>query len=66
VKVILVCLLLAVPLSAQRRSLAADSTLQGGILKVVQEFGRAPYSRCHFTVYFNQPPLPRDAIFWNS
>jgi hypothetical protein len=53
------CLLLAVPLSAQTRSRAVDSTLQGGMLTLVQEFGRAPYTRCRFTVFYNQPPTPR-------
>ena len=53
----LAALLLAAPLSAQIRPPAADSILQGGILTLVQEFGRARYSRCRFTAVYNQPPL---------
>ena len=52
-------LLLAVPWSAQTRPPAAESYLQGGILTLVQEFGRAQYTRCRFTVVYNQPPLPQ-------
>jgi hypothetical protein len=59
VRLILVCLLLAVPLSAQTRSPAVDSFLQGGILTLVQEFGRARYTKCRLTVVYNQPPMPR-------
>jgi hypothetical protein len=55
-RVILVCLLLAVSLSAQTRSPAVAS---GGILHLVQEFGRARYSKCVLAVVFNQPPMPR-------
>jgi hypothetical protein len=57
-KRILVALLLAAPLAAQTRPPAADSFLQGGILTLVQEFGRARYSRCRLMVVYNQPPLP--------
>ena len=58
-RVILVCLLLAVSLSAQTSSHTLDS---GGILTLVQEFGRARYSRCRFTVFFHQPPRPIDRV----
>jgi hypothetical protein len=58
-RLILVSLLLAVPLSAQTHSPAADSTLDVGILSLVQEFGRALYSRCVLTVVYMQPPMPR-------
>ena len=47
------------PLSAQTRSPAADPFLQGGILTLVHEFGRARYTRCRLMVVYNQPPLPR-------
>jgi len=57
-RLILVSLLLAVP-PAQTRSPAVDSSLQGGILTLVQEFGRARYTRCRFMVVYSQPPLPR-------
>jgi hypothetical protein len=50
------CFLLVAPLSAQPSSPAPDS---GGILSLVQEFGRARYTRCRLTVFYNQPPLPR-------
>ena len=50
-------LLLAVPLSAQTRP-PADSFLQGGILTLVQEFGRARYTRCRLMAGYNQPPNP--------
>ena len=56
---IVVCLLWAMLLSAQTRPPALDSFLQGGILVLVQEFGRARYSSCRFTVFYNQPPLPQ-------
>ena len=58
-RVILVCLLLAVSLSAQTRSPMVDSD---GILTLVQEFGRAGYSRCRFTVFFHQPARPIDRV----
>jgi hypothetical protein len=45
--------------AAQTRSPGVDATLQGGILTLVQEFGKARYSRCYFTVFYNQPPMPR-------
>ena len=57
--VMLISLLLAVAPSAQTRPSAADSSLQGGILTLVQEFGRARYTRCRLMVVYNQPPLPR-------
>ena len=57
-RLILVCLVLAVPLSAQTRS-PVDPTLHGGILTLIQEFGRARYTRCRLTVFYNQPPMPR-------
>ena len=57
-KLTIVCLLLAVPLSAQSPSPARDSFLQGGILHLVQDFGRARYTKCRLTVFYNQPPLP--------
>jgi hypothetical protein len=57
-RLVLVCLLLAVPLSAQTRSPRVDSFLQGGNLTLVQTFGRAVYTRCGLTVVYNQPPLP--------
>jgi hypothetical protein len=56
-RVILISLLLALPPSAQTRPPAADSFLQGGILTLVQEFGRARYTRCRLMVVYNQPPL---------
>jgi hypothetical protein len=55
----IVCLLLVVPLSAQSRSPAVDSTLHGGILTLVQEFGKARYTTCRLRVFYNQPPMPR-------
>jgi hypothetical protein len=58
-RLIVVSLLLALPLSAQTRSPAVESSLQGGILTLVQEFGRAWYTRCRLMVVYNQPPLPR-------
>src|SRR5262245_12781622 len=32
--------------------------LQGGALTLTQDYGRAIYSRCAFTVVYFQPPLP--------
>lgn len=53
---IVVCLLAPVP--AQTRSPIVNSTLESGILSLVQEFGRALYSRCVLTVVYKQPPMP--------
>jgi hypothetical protein len=52
------CVLVLVALSSQTRSPALDSFLRGGILTLVQEFGRARYSRCRLTLFYNQPPMP--------
>ena len=57
-RLILVSLLLAVPLEPQTRSPAAEAYLQGGIITLKQDFGRARYSSCRLTVFYNQPPMP--------
>ena len=51
-------LLSALPLPAQSPTSATDSFLQGGILTLVQDFGRARYTKCRFSVVYNQPPMP--------
>jgi hypothetical protein len=53
------CLLLATTsLSAQTGSPPSPSVLQGGILTLVQDFGRAQYSTCRLTLFYGQPPMP--------
>jgi hypothetical protein len=57
-KLPIACLLLAVSLSAQSPRPARDRFLHGGILTLVQDFGKARYTKCRLTVFYNQPPLP--------
>lgn len=56
-RLVTVFLLLLPLLPPQSRPV--NTTLDGGILTLVQDFGRARYSRCRFTLVYNQPPLPR-------
>jgi hypothetical protein len=53
--VLCVLLLAALPLSAQK---TGSPIPEGGILSLVQDFGRARYRRCSLTVYYARPRLP--------
>jgi len=54
-----VCLLLAETLlSAQTRSPVQAALADGGRITLLQSFGRARYTKCALTVFYNQPPLP--------